>query len=144
MDCCLERNGRKHYSKEEIAKVLADWGQLAEPECPPYVERESVTYYLHVDEDGNIMLYPSVESFTCTIEFRKFDITDEDFRKYGVIDEDHSLDIYYNDDDDEIRRLNWWESDFLDDHATLNCEAFVSVVEDLTNQVNEWIDENDL
>lgn len=163
---CLERNGRRHYTREEVAKVIRD----ADPVEPALVNGISnsvdpgrVSYYLHLDEYGNILggCWDGVEHFESTISISRFGITEEDFRKYGVNDyyEDHEYDdddVDFDDDfdinevdecgcyihEEKIEMLNWWDSSFLDDHATLDCEAFAYVVDDLTYQINKYLDEH--
>ena len=104
----------KKLTKEQVAEALMD-NASSENEGLDEEDTE-VVYYLHVKEDGTIVddYQKADASFTSSISW-------ED---YGV---------------------DWetWETPFTAfstyDYERMDFKPFVEVVEDLTNQANEWL-----
>ncbi len=122
-----QREGRKEYTREDIAEVLASFGQLCEPDIA-YDGTEMVVYFLHVDDEGNILgdMDGEEECFICRIPIEDYDITESDIEKYGT---------------DDRGEFAWWDSSFLADHENLSCEAFAEAVDQLTAEVNAYLRE---
>ena len=113
----MSRNGRTEYTRKEIAKALAD---LNSCECGDiHGQGAAVTYFIHVDDEGNILANMSGEE-DCFI----YTITCDE---YGVDEEDWT---------------ETWDSSFIPEHEKLECVAFAAAVDELTDQVNAWIKEN--
>lgn len=133
-DIFLERGDRKEYTKEDIASVLIALDPT-EPYCAFNIyeeseerswEDEAVMYSLHLDYDGNILESINGETTTLTAYalIRDFHVSKKDIQEYGM---------------DEDGYFNWWDSSFLTDHATLKCEAFADVVDQLVAQANDFL-----
>lgn len=127
----LERNGRKEYTKEEIANVLASLPscEVDETSVLPPRKREDMVfiYYLHVDDEGNVLsdFYGEADCFTSRVGIWE----------YGI-DEENS--------DDYFDEYGHTDGDFIYENENLECEAFTNVVEDLTDQVNAYLEELDM
>lgn len=124
MSIYMERNGRKAYTREEIAKALADLQGNEGGDV--HGKGEAVTYFLHLDEDGNIIenMDGEEECFVSTIRMDDYEASEEEFKKYGAC-EDGSL--------------NWWDSSFLADHETLGWDRFEDAVDSITEEVNAFL-----
>ncbi len=116
-----QREGRKEYTREEIAEVLASLNS-----CEP--DGDMVTYFLHVDDDGNILANTDGEEkcFIYTISIEDYNVTESDIEKYGTTDDGE---------------FAWWDSSFLPDHESFSCEAFAEAVDQLTAEVNAYLKE---
>ncbi len=116
-----QREDRKEYTREEIASVLASLNS-----CEP--DGDMVTYFLHVDDDGNILDSKDGEEecFICNIPIEDYDITENDIATYGT---------------DDNGEFAWWDSSFLPDHENLSCKAFAEAVDQLTAEVNAYLKE---
>lgn len=110
----MDRNGRTEYTREEIAKALADLNSCEAGDS--FGQGAAVTYFIHLDDNGSIL-----KSFDGEEECFIRTITCDE---YGVAEEDW----------DEA-----WDSSFISDHESLECKAFADAVDDLTDQVNAWL-----
>lgn len=120
----MKRDGRKEYTREEIAHALASLNS-SEPGDISGVG-EKITYFLHVDDDGNILRnqYGENECFIYTIDIEDYDITEEDIETYGF---------------DDDGNFAWWDSSFIPDRENLDCKPFAECVDSLTDEVNEYL-----
>lgn len=105
----------QRYTKEEICKVLQDLPSSD----GGYNNLREIYYYIHLDTDGNILdgCRDAEETFV-----RK--ITNED---YGLTEEE-------------------WDNmdcEWIFDQENLSCKAFADTVEDLTDQVNDYLSDLD-
>ena len=120
-DIIMKRNGRKEYTVAAIADILASSKyQMNAP------VDEGVEYFLHVDEDGNIVngWHGYSECFTYLIPIEDYDISEEDIETYG------------RDDDGNFA---WWDSSFIPDRENLDCKAFAECVGSLTDDLNKYL-----
>ncbi len=126
MSIYMERNGRKEYTREEIAKALADLQSCEGGDI--YGQGEAVTYFLHMDDEGNILTDKDDQDacFIYTINMDDYEASEEDLENYGVA-EDGSF--------------NWWDSRFLPDHETLGWDRFADAVDSLTEEANAFLKE---
>lgn len=119
----IKRNGRKEYTREEIAHALVSLGSN-EPEnnC----DEGKITYFLHIDDEGNIIGGTEGERycFTYTIPIKDYNISEQDIEKYGF---------------DDDGNFAWWDSSFIPDRENLDCKPFAECVDGLTDEVNEWL-----
>ena len=123
-----ERNGRKRYTKEEVAYALASLNSSEPGDVTG--NGEKVTYFLHVDDEGNILRNSNGEDecFIYTIDIDEYKISKEDVETYGF---------------DDDGNFAWWDSSFLPDRENLDCKAFAECVDSLTDEVNQYIDNID-
>lgn len=103
----------KKLTKEQVFKALFD---NTSAEVENRGEETQVVYYLHVKEDGTIVdcIHKSDMDFTSGIAYWDYADTLEEFE-----DMEDLLDGTYED-------MTW--------------EPFADVVEDLTDQANEWLE----
>ena len=114
----VERNGRNEYTVAEIAKALAELNS-SEP-GDVFGQGAYITYYLHLDDEGNIL-----ES--CDEE--------EECFVYSI----HCIDYGFSEEEWEKLDADLWDSTFYEEHEKLEFEPFADCVDALTNEVNNWI-----
>ena len=115
------RNGRNEYTVAEIAKALAELNS-----CEPgdvSGQGAYITYYLHLDDEGNILesQYGEEECFVYSIHCTDYGFSEEEWEKLG----------------DDL-----WDSTFYEEHENLEFEPFADCVRELTEQANKWLKEN--
>lgn len=117
-DIYMERNGRSEYTKEDIAKALAELNSCEGGDI--HGQGYAVTYFIHLDDEGNILENLEGEEicFIRTIYCEE----------YGV---------------DEAEWGDIWDSTYLSNHETLDCKAFANAVRDLTDEVNSFLKESE-
>lgn len=103
----------KKLTKEQVFEALVD---NVSAEVENRGEETRVVYYLHVKEDGTII--------DC----------------YQKADADFSTWIPYWDYADTLEEFEDMEDLFDSAHESIDWEPFADVVEDLTNQANEWLE----
>lgn len=112
-DIFMERNGRTEYTREEIFEVLKE---------QPSVEfgyYRTLTYNIHVDDEGNILNWSIYNSEHLVYELNYAD--------YGLAEEEwDSVDA------------EWFYA-----NEKWDCKAFVEAVDGLTKQVNQYLREID-
>ena len=113
----MSRNGRTEYTREEIAKALADLNSCEGGDI--HGQSAAVTYFIHVDVEGNILVNMDGEEncFIYTITCDEYCINEEDWAET-------------------------WDSSFIPEHENFGCKAFADAVDALTDQVNAWLKEN--
>lgn len=101
------------YTKEDIANALATFNSSEYGDI--HGRGAAVTYFLHLDDDGNIL--PNLDgekvAFIATAKCSDYGVGEEEWKEL-------------------------WDSDFLSEHENLDCEAFADVVDSLLTQANEW------
>lgn len=103
----------KKLTKEQVFEALVD---NVSAEVENRGEETRVVYYLHVKEDGTII--------DC----------------YQKADADFSTWIPYWDYADTLEEFEDMEDLFDSAHESIDWEPFADVVEDLTDQANEWLE----
>lgn len=113
----MSRAGRSEYTVEEIAKALASLNSFEDGDVNG--QGAAVTYFLHIDDKGNVLADKDGEEecFVKTIGCEDYGLDEKDWKDV-------------------------WDSSFLPDHESLECEAFRDAAEDLTDQINSWLKEN--
>lgn len=53
-EICMSRDGRKEYTVEEIAKALTSLNSVEDGDING--QGAAVTYFLHIDDEGNILV----------------------------------------------------------------------------------------
>ena len=101
----------KNLNENEVRKALIE-GQSAE------FDDSGVTYYLHVNANGEIVhgYYDAEKSFTCSASYDDYGFTEEEWTDPDTV---LTEDIY--------------------DHEVEGDPVFDRIVRDLTEQANEWI-----
>ncbi len=112
------RNGRKEYTVAEIAKALAELNSSEPGDVSG--QGACITYYLHLDDEGNILksFDGEEECFVYSIDFTDYGFNEEQWEDLG----------------DKL-----WDSTFYERYENLEFKPFFDCVDALTDEANNWI-----